>query len=251
MDLNNLITKYTVKYDRRIKKVCSPLKHLGIPTFAYYTIEHDGRFAILSNYPKQLEFFYGEKLYKMCPYLAAPHLFRSGAALIPLTPDPEYLQKSQLLHRVNNLFLVLRKLGKNLEGYFFITENLEASGLTHFLNHYPLLCQFGTYFKRELQPLICRAKEEGFNLHRAKGEAFLTRDPQLPLSRNDPKSASFSKAITALSPQEQSCLELFKEGRSAQATAAILGLKKRTVEHYFENMKNKLGCQSKWELLEW
>jgi DNA-binding CsgD family transcriptional regulator len=247
----DLIKNYTIKYDRKIKKVCNPLKHLNIPTFAYYSIEEDGRFAIISNYPKQLEFFYGEKLYMTCPYLTAPHLFRSGAALIPLTSDPEYQQKSRLLHRVNNLFLIVRKLGRNLEGFFFITEDLDHTGLTQFLNHYPLLCQFGTFFKRELQQLIGRAKDEGYNLRSAKGEAFLTRDPHLPLSGKDPNASVFAKTIAALSPQEQCCLELFQEGRSAQATAALLGLKKRTVEHYFENIKQKLGCQSKWELLGW
>lgn len=251
MNLNDLIKNYTTKYDRKIKKVCKPLQLLGIPTFAYYTIQHDGRFAIMSNYPKQLEFFYGEKLYLTCPYLTAPHLFRSGSALVPLTSDPEYMQRSRRLHRVSNLFLIVRRMGKNLEGFFFITDDLEPSRTAPFLNQLDLLNKFGTYFKRELQPLIGRALHEGYNLHQAKGEAFLMRDSSLPLSRQSGNSAAFLKSITGLSPQEQHCLELFQQGRSAQSTAAYLGLSQRTVEHYYESVKSKLGCQSKWELLEW
>ena len=40
-------------------------------------------------------------------------------------------------------------------------------------------------------------------------------------------------------------LTIYLEGRSAQSTAAILGLSRRTVEHYFENIKVKLNCRSK------
>ena len=80
-DLNELIKRYTIKHDQRIKKICAPLKdYLGISTFAYYTIEQDGRFAIISNYPEQLDFFYSEKLYLNCPCIHPPAIdaFRCG-----------------------------------------------------------------------------------------------------------------------------------------------------------------------------
>lgn len=250
--LCELVRQYTIKHDRKIKQICHPLKdHLGIPTFAYYTIEGDGRFVIMSNYPEQLDFFYSEKLYLTCPYLTHPHFFRSGYALIPLTSDPEYLQLSRQLHHVNHLFLMLQRIGDKIEGFFFITEDLDASQCLHFLNQIDLLNTFGHYFKREAQPLIERALSEGYNLREAKGAAFFSREPTLPLSSSNPNILHFLKKMTSLSVQEQECLNLFKQGKSAQATAAILGLSRRTVEHYFESIKNKLGCLSKWDLLKW
>jgi DNA-binding CsgD family transcriptional regulator len=88
-------------------------------------------------------------------------------------------------------------------------------------------------------------------LKKAKGSAFLTINPTNPLTNKDPKVQQFLKIINPLSPRERQCLQLFKEGKSAQATAAILGISRRTVEFYFESIKNKLRCRTKAELLHY
>jgi DNA-binding CsgD family transcriptional regulator len=250
-NLNDLIRRYTILHNRKISRICAPLNILGISTFAYYTIENDGRFGIVSNYPEQLDFFYSEKLYLKCPYLTHPSFFRSGYALIPLTTDPDYLQTSQQLHKVSHLFLIMKKMQNKIEGFFFTTPELHDQKCTHILNQIDLLNKFGLYFKREAKGLIEQILSDGYNLHDAKGEAFLLRDQCLPLSNTNTPMLQFLKKTTSLSRQEQECLDLFKQGNSAQAAAAILGLSRRTVEHYFENIKDKLGCNSKWELLEW
>ena len=67
--------------------------------------------------------------------------------------------------------------------------------------------------------------------------------------KNNIKIKKVLKEIYGLSPQEQRCLELFKKGHSAQATAVIMGLSRRTIETYFNIIKEKLNCNSKWDLL--
>jgi DNA-binding CsgD family transcriptional regulator len=249
-NFTDLIRRYTIRYEKKIKRICAPLKEcLYIPTFAYYTVESDGRFAIFSNNPGQLDFFYSEKLYLSCPYLTHPSLFRSGSALIPLTADPQYLELSRRRYSVNHLFLNLQQRDEKLEGFFFIQDDLKPETGVPFLNHLDLLARFGAYFKREASALITAALEEGYNLRQAKGEAFFYRDPKLPLSCRDERVTKFCKQISPLTSQEKKCLNLFQQGNSAQASAAILGLSQRTVEHYFESIKSKLNCKSKWDLL--
>lgn len=51
-----------------------------------------------------------------------------------------------------------------------------------------------------------------------------------------------------LSKRERECLLSLLEGKTAKETAAHLGLSPRTVESYFENVKNKLDCWNKGEL---
>ena len=205
----------------------------------------------MSNYPEQLDFFYSNQLYLSCPYLTHPSLSRSGCALIPLTSNQDFLDQSRDLHKVDHLFLMLQKQGNRMEGFFFIKENLTPAECPIFLGYIDLLKKFGKHFKREAKPLIQQALDDGYNMHKAKGNAFLSRDPSLPLSNRDPHVASFLNQVSPLTPQERHCLDLFHQGKSGQATAAIMGLSQRTVEHYFENMKNKLGCSSKWDLLDW
>ncbi len=250
-DLNSLIRRYTIRYDQKLKKICTPLKAVGMTTFAYYTIRADGSFIIMSNYPKQLEFFYGEKLYESCPYLRHPSFFRSGADLIPLTEDPQYLELSKQQYELDHLFIMIQRCGSGLEGFFYTSQGLEKADAQAFLSKLQLFKRFNSYFKREARSLIQSAQEEGFNLSEAKKKGFFQDDKQLSLSSYHQPSNNFLKQISGLSPQEEKCLELFQQGHSAQATAAILGLSQRTVEHYFENIKNKLGCQTKAELIHW
>lgn len=249
-NLSELVQRYTIKHDRKIKKICAPLKDcLNISTFAYYSIGRDGRFCIMSNFPEQLDFFYSEKLFLQCPYLTHPSLFHSDNVLVPITPDPYFMRLSKQLHQVSHLFLILNQCWTHVEGYFFISNTNGKNATKPFINNLDLLHKFGRHFKREAHELITDATEQGYNLHEAKGKAFLTRDPSLPLSKNSPERLRFLKEISQLSTQENLCVDLYRQGHSAQSTAGILGLSPRTVEHYFENIKNKLGYNSKRDLL--
>jgi len=55
--------------------------------------------------------------------------------------------------------------------------------------------------------------------------------------------------VDRLTKREMECLSYILQGRTLKETADILQLSKRTVETYFENIKNKLGCKNKTELL--
>lgn len=250
-ELNDLINRYNIKKDRTIKKICTPLKEcLGIPIFTYYSIESDGSFGTLSTCPEQLEFYYAEKLYLSNPYMNDPQLLRSGYVLTKATDDPFHLEVSHRRFQIRNLFLMLQRNGTRIEGFVFGDNSLEDDTCMNYIHNLELLKKFTNYFKREASDLIQTMLDEGYNLKQAKGNAFLERDSSLPLSCIDPKTTQFLKAIFPLSSREMECLHMFQQGHSAQSTAALLGLSQRTVEHYFENIKDKMGCNSKRDLLD-
>jgi DNA-binding CsgD family transcriptional regulator len=64
----------------------------------------------------------------------------------------------------------------------------------------------------------------------------------------DEKPVELMKQAAALSLRERECLKLLLEGKTAKETAQDMQLSFRTVEYYFENIKNKLHCFSKREL---
>jgi len=125
---------------------------------------------------------------------------------------------------------------------------VKATDAHHYLVRLDLLNKFIGYFKREAGEFIGKMKADGFNMKKERGLELFENAPTVPLAF-DPQFCSFLKRISILSPQERRCLDLFKQGKSAQATGAIMGLSQRTVEHYFDNIKNKLGCSSKYDLL--
>lgn len=86
---------------------------------------------------------------------------------------------------------------------------------------------------------------------RPKGRVFFNPDISTPLLIKNPQIKKFLQIVAPLSYQETRCLELFKQGYSSQETAQILKIKKRTIDFYFDNIKYKLGCSSKRDLLQW
>lgn len=54
---------------------------------------------------------------------------------------------------------------------------------------------------------------------------------------------------TFLSVRQQQCANLLLQGMTAKQIAKELNLSGRTIEHYIENLKKKLQCKNKAQLL--
>ncbi len=85
-----------------------------------------------------------------------------------------------------------------------------------------------------------------------KGEIFQAHDS---LFERPPEKSLFLKEIRAklpikLSKREKECLSAYLDDFRMQDVAYKLGLSVRTVEFYLTNIKNKLDCSDKAELLK-
>ena len=50
--------------------------------------------------------------------------------------------------------------------------------------------------------------------------------------------------------REAECMVLLLKGKTINSVADILELSPRTVEYYIKNMKSKIGCRTKFELVD-
>ena len=50
--------------------------------------------------------------------------------------------------------------------------------------------------------------------------------------------------------REAECMVLLLKGKTISGVASMLKLSPRTVEYYVKNMKSKLGCRTKFELVD-
>lgn len=253
-DLSEIIKRYTIKYDTKIKSLTDHLdKFLNIFSYTYFKIESDGRFVTLANNPECIDFYYFEKYFLHNPYFVDPKLLKSGIVFTSTTQNKNYLDTvSSILNRfqVDHTFLMLEKTEGRVEGFLFGAKESKSQTSFNYMNYLDVLKKFNSYFTREMSTVLGKMHADRFNIKNAKGKSFFERDRGLPLAANDKISQDFLKMISPLSPQEERCLSLFRQGYSAQATASIMGLSRRTVEHYFETIKRKLGCYSKWDLLK-
>ncbi|HSX26735.1 MAG TPA: ester cyclase [Chlamydiales bacterium] len=84
------------------------------------------------------------------------------------------------------------------------------------------------------------------------GDVHVRPDPVEPaysseILKNLGMDVYFNKAAL-LSKRERECLTHLIQGKTAKETAALLKLSPRTVESYFENIKEKLKCSHKGDL---
>lgn len=249
-NLAQIIKNYSIKHDKKIKQICTPLvEHLHIPVFTYSFIEANGRFGFLTNAPDFNAYYFETNLHLQNPYFAHPTLFRSGCVMLPCSVEEETQKVLNKRFEADHFFLNLNTNSQVMEAFIFANVNENLSDSRAYLSQLDLLNKFSKYFKREAQHLIGKMRADQFDIKSERGAELFETSPDIPLTVYNPNVQNFLKKVMGLTRQELICLEHFKQGKSAQATAAFMGLSQRTVESYFENMKNKLGCTSKYDLL--
>lgn len=68
----------------------------------------------------------------------------------------------------------------------------------------------------------------------------------IPPEKNSLLKSTFSESLTK---REKDCLHLYLQGKTSKETAQLLRISHRTVEWHIENIKSKLNCNSKRDLL--
>ena len=143
---HSIIKLYTVKYDSKVAKICSPLKdHLGISIFTYYKIDNEGKFLTLSNFPEQMDFYYEQQLYLVNPFLVHPTLLRPGCVFTETTTDERYQQGIKMSRdqfHMHNPFLIVNKNLDSVEGFLFGNKIAYSAKKPSYLNWLDLLKKF-------------------------------------------------------------------------------------------------------------
>lgn len=258
-----IVENYIIRYSNQIGKVTRPLKdHFGISYFTYHKINANGKYTVLVDRPDWAECYVNKKIFLEDPYLRHPSVYQSGFCLVDSFGSKEY--KETLLREGRKVLdmdigvTLIEKKGDEVE-FFGFTGNTNSSSLhSLYLNHSEVLRSFSTHFKKELDPILKLMKEESWSLIALKGEDFFCKDPITPevdvytLQNyfNDLGMKTLVKIASSFSFREKQCLQLFLDGKSAKETAKSLKLSPRTVEFYFENIKNKTNCLDKREVLE-
>ena len=80
----------------------------------------------------------------------------------------------------------------------------------------------------------------------ARAEAALVADQPLPTGRDESTSVASRYGLT---PRERDVLRMIAEGRSNQQIADALSISRRTVTTHATNILNKLGLDSRAELI--
>lgn len=254
---SEMINKYNLRFNHKINKFCVPIiNNFGVNHFWYYKINQKGYYTCLGSNLAWTEFYYSEKLYLPNPFLRKPENFNSGIRFIGNSLNERYRKSLEIgvkNFNVNQSLLFLEKTIEGVEGYGFAScltpQNFELICAQELL----LLKFFIKKFREEFESLICKMSDDLVDIASLIGSEFYTNNHHLQnpfINRKDFLNHFQLSSILSLSQREKEVLSGVSKGLTSPQIGEQLRLSKRTVEHYIENIKNKLNCFSKAELIQ-
>jgi DNA-binding CsgD family transcriptional regulator len=246
------VRRFSSANDRKLKSICDPLNKLGIDTFWYYTISESGHLTYLGNQSPIAEYFFHHELFVNHPNFRSPTLMNEGAEMFRKDLDKEKKQEEiNNEFSMNQIFLLNRLKGGAFYGYGFATTGSFQKKEVNYFNKIPLLNKFVSYFHKEADSIIKNTNENKVHISPMIGEYFDKKSSAEEEEKaNKDEFLTLVETLPKISYREQECLSLAMKGKSSREIGEILYLSKRTVEHYFESIKNKWNCLSKSEMIE-
>ncbi len=247
---HDIFTKYIRKYSTLLNKVTRPLKdHLGIPFFGYHRIDHNGFYSALTNHPEWAEHYLEKKYYLNDPYLKHPNDYSSGVSFFN---SHEFNKNEKMIDSWKNKvhadqgLVLLEKNAESIEFYIFAFPQ-DISKV--YLNHLNLLRTYSSYFKNQMTTLLLDQQKQKFALAFPKKNQN-SINPKIESDQKKKFLVSIGHEVewnqaSLLTQREKDCLKLLSQGHSLKRIGSILSISPRTVEHYLENLKNKIHCWNK------
>lgn len=262
-ELKQFIKDFSIKNSNKIKRIVEPLKHIFcVDAFWYNFISCEGQFISLGSNEGLIDYFFSHHLWKNNPVIRHPKFFRNSFVLMEHLNDPDFQHiQNKIIEKccIYPAFGSFEKDALGLHNFGFGTAQTKISLIHPFLNNLALIKKFTDYFRKEASPMIEDALKNSIDISSLSGKYFYsntTFDKEMhPITQSDDlfcfnHCKSDLIAIKRLSKREKECLFWMIQGKTGREIAEKLHLSPRTIEFYFENCKNKLGCCTKSELFE-
>lgn len=262
-DIDHLLKIYQNNLSNKIKELALPLEtHFGITEFIYTFIGHDGKFFALSNQPAPSEFYFSNRFYESTLLIRHPDNYKDSAIMPVMIPHEkqENAMDEKFGYSPDNLLVLFRREKENVHKFLFNTNLKKHSLIPFYINNLSVLESFCTYFLSEWSHYQGEMQKYAIDIGALIGPSFFEINPPTDTAQELIQKMAFLKKIKvipkdfevpdSLSAQEKSCLKWIHQGKTLKETASILKLSPRTVEYYFDNIKNKLNCYSKSDVMD-
>jgi DNA-binding CsgD family transcriptional regulator len=269
----------TKLYHQKFTELCKPIfKYLGLTYAKYINVNKNGRmFYMCTNY-SWVERVLEERYYIIDPLMVHPNNISNGFAVDNSCRDREHREHREytdaFLYDAAVNFDVWHSFAfveKNANGgyhsFVFATTKENFYICNRLINEAPVVRRFVRQLSKQVKLLIAKDLQENhMDFAMLKGDVFYS---QTGLTFNEAydeqkkvtalKAAGFVlssdeqyllSSANSLSPQEINCLRIYITERSIKQVARELNLAVTTTASYIENVKHKLKCSHKNELLE-
>lgn len=249
------ITRISKKYEKQINKSMLPLKQLGITYLAIQKVTSEGYWNIISSNPEWIEYSADNQFFLYDPSLINPKHYTSGISFVNSHDHDDFrnifCKHSEGIWDLGNALVIVEKKGTECEFTFLATSVNNKKIINTYITKLNLLRQFKEYFKKENANIFHKTAEYNVDLKQIN-KSYFSEDNiiDLAIESNDVVSLNNNFFFQLLSAREQECVRYFLQGKTAKETAYLLNLSYRTIEEYFTNIKKKLHCRNKRDLID-
>lgn len=258
----------TKNHHKRFFELCDPIKqYLGVNTAVYLNVhQHGGVEAISSNH-KWWDRFIEESYFKQDPGMVHPKNMNSGFSFVTTSDDQEYkstmLEEAVRKFNFHHGFCYVEKNCSSFTLFYFATHKENNGLINKVINEANLVKKFVRNLHKQIRSEFKGLEDNKADLLKLKGDLFskqkgivFNEDQEARHRIEILKNEGFIRdshgdlGLVELTRQEVNCLRSYMEDFNIKNVAKNLNIAVTTATSYIENIKQKLNCCSKQELLK-
>lgn len=232
-----------------IRSLSEPLQtYLGINYFAFKRTYNDGSKIYLFNQPNYYEHWFKNKYFLIGNREAAPSVYRDSYDLWEHLPDPYNLyQEGAECFNITHGLTITKSHEDYCDFFFFATnrENPEVKKI--YFNRREVFDNYCDYFLEAAKKHIKIAEKHKIVLPFAPPIETLSKGVDIDKFLRE--ISTIKKNWTRLTKRELDYAYHLVLGKTNKEIAITLGLSPRTIEEYTNNIKQKMNCKNKAELI--
>lgn len=243
-----------------IAEIIAPLKSLGVLGFFYVRFYKNGEFIDLTSQPDFAEHYFKKLFSSAYPVKAlSDHIYlEHGVSLWELNQHNPIFQEAKEYFSYGNgvTFFDNHQTYKEIYSFYSAADRIDMSQF--YLKNFDFFRKFKEFFVEKAKPLITQSEIKKFSMPKYY-QSIQTLSENKNISNlleyfeteiNNFKKIGFVESKkNFLAPQQLACFVKLMEGKCLKIIASEMQLSTRTVEHYIEAIRKKLGCRSIKELI--
>lgn len=240
----------------QLMRFVAPLNdHFGINHFWVYRITDDGNYSYFGTHAAWNEYCFEHSLHQSFSCLRHPSHLTAGINLMKFSPYSDFhnvLQAASNKFKIHFNLNIIEKIPNGVEAFGFATRFDDLHAEERLINELSVLRHFMRVFKERYKKLFFLLHDNPINLPSHFGSKFfeLPKKALLPLERGIFLRKIGCDSYFELTPREMDIVPFLAQGYPSSYISMQLKLSVRTVENYISNIKNKLECKNKIELIQ-
>lgn len=231
-----------------IEQICQPLKSLGIDYFSHVMIDNKEQFSAIGTCPQFAELYFKKKYYNFDIHRSPLHQGQHYTLWDDVERDPEMnaVYEDFQGFSLGHSFTISHQDIEGNAHYYDFSATLGNGDINYkYLQHLDTLKHFILYFNEQINSDKILKKAHDIKIIMTDNKNNIKQKQTFD---NLPVTRIYLTPNIYLTIRELQCLHELSQGKTIEEVSQVLSITPRTMKAHIKNMKNKLGCESIFQL---